>query len=280
MDDRRMAPWIEWKERCALALCTEATQAVLLAFGGMRFRTLAQRCLPLINVRDVKDVMVPDHDAWHLLETHMTVPQSSNGKAYKQWLFARADGSSDMPFDVIQGGATLLMRSVVREHLRREYSPPDHVSTHRTPGTAGDTNTIHEEWLPSDTDTRDTVARRELETIASREATSRFACLDRRSRLAMAARQLRVPLTTPALLTAGQCSKSSMHRACHHLADSLLNEVSTTYHGEDPATVNELALLIFETLTHHCVEWALQTPQYRSVLLTNTPASADPEAAL
>ncbi len=274
MHDRRMAPWIEWKERCAVALCSEETQAALLAFGGMRFRTLAQRCLPMINVRDIRDVMLPDNDAWHLLETHMTLPQSSNGKAYKQWLFARTAGSADAPFDIVQGGATLLMRSVVREHLRKEHSPSGHISAHHTPSPDEEVTTTGEEWLPGDVDTRDAVALRELTDIASCESSRRFDGLPSRVRLALAAKHLRVPLSSPVLLALAQCGKSVMSAAFRSFASALLEELATTYHGEDRATIGELAILVFDALTRRCVEWAIESEEHRAALLANAPALA------
>jgi hypothetical protein len=245
----------------------------------MRFRTLAQRCLPMINVRDIKDVMLSDSDAWHLLETHMTLPHAANSKAYKQWLFARTEGSPDAPFDIVQGGATLLMRSVVREHLRKEYSPTSHVSTNQPPAANDSATAMNEAWLSGTTDTRDSVALRELRAMASQDATARFGQLDTRTRLALAARHFRVALSSLALLALAQCGKSAMHSAYRDAATSLLDDIRATYSGEDETTVRELALLTFESLTHCCVEWAIQADEYDRVLRANAPATDRLEVA-
>lgn len=268
-----MKPWTEWKERCAVALCSADTQHTLLAFGGMRFRTLAQRCLSHVNVDDVEKVMLPDRDAWHLLETHMTLSRSSNGKAYKAWLFDRTAGTPDSPFDVVQGGATLLMRWVVREHLRQEYSPADHVSANRT--RASDEGApIEEAWLPADSNTHDAIAQREIEHIAMQEATACFDRLAERARLIVAARRMHIPFTSPPLLALANCSNSAMSYTFRKEMSQLLKQIATDYTGEDRATQVEIALLTFDGLADRCVAWALASERYGPILSAQSPAPA------
>lgn len=271
MNDRRMKPWIEWKERCAIALCSSTTQEALRSFGGMRFRTLAQRCLPLVNVKHVNAVMLPDSDAWHLLETHMTLPETPAGKTYKQWLFARLHGALDAPFDIIQGGATLIMRSVVRDYLRREFSPADHVAITMTACKNGTSSTISESTLPGNSDTLDTVATRELNAIAAREAERFFEQMALRSRLALAARYLRIPLSTPSVLALADCEKSVLYSTCKQSASELLEEIRNTYSSEDRATITDITFRTFEAVMNLCVNWALETTSYREALTAEAP---------
>lgn len=87
-------------------------------------------------------------DGWHRFETHLLLKNTRGGKRYKDWLFARAEHVEWHPWDAIQGGATLLLRDVVREYLRREHAPDRVTSLHRPVGMVGDSNVTLEELLP------------------------------------------------------------------------------------------------------------------------------------
>lgn len=251
-----MTPWTDWKERCAAHLCPPESRAALHTFGGQRFRTLAQRDLTTINVSDIKLVSLSDQEAWHLLELHMTLPDAINGKAYKEWLFARVAGSQDAPFDVVQGGATLLMRTAVREHLRREHLPANHVSANQPPSTRDTEESSCEEWLPGPLDTRDTVEYRELQTLAEEHADRLFESLSRRLKMILAAHACHVPHAAPRLLGWADCKRSAMHTAYRTFAETLFDDLHERYRGEDRATVRDLAVEVFNALTQRGRTWA------------------------
>jgi hypothetical protein len=272
MDDRRMQPWNEWKERCAVRRCSDGTQAALHTFGGQRFRTLAQRCLGTINVTDVALVTPTDADAWHLLEVHMTLPDAINGKAYKQWLFARLEGTTDAPFDIVQGGATLLMRSVVREHLRREYLAADHVSANQPPPSSDPGGEPTEEWLVGTLDTAEAVETEELASLASQHAGALFEDLPRRLRMALAARYFHVPLSSPRLLNLAGCQRSALHTAFRDFADRVHDYVRERFPHDDRETLYDLALALFERLSHLCANWAESDAICRVLLPAEHPA--------
>ncbi|NQU40397.1 MAG: hypothetical protein HQ523_10630 [Lentisphaerae bacterium] len=269
-----MTAWDEWKERCAVALCSPEARTTLQTFGGMRFRTLAQRCLPLINVTELSAVTLSDGDAWHLLERHMTLPDAINGKAYKQWLFARLEGSADPPFDIIQGGATLLMRWVVREHLRSEYLPSNHLSLDHPPASSPAATPPLSELLPGTVDARCVVEQRELERLAAEEAAKQFTDLPRRARLALVARHLDIPLTDPRLLAHAECRRSAMHEAYRRAATQTIDRLRADHPNDDPATVTDLALLTFEVLTHLCFAWAVEDDSYHDLISDRPRANA------
>ena len=274
-----MTPWTEWKERCAARLCSPASRAALQSFGGQRFRTLAQRCMHTINISDVSLVTLSDPDAWHLLEVHMTLPDAIHGKAYKEWLFARTAGSHDAPFDVVQGGATLLMRSAVREHLRREHLPATHVSANQPPPTQATTAPCCEEWLPGPLDTRDTVEYRELQSLATQHADRLFAALPRRLKMTLAARACQLPLSTPALLELAGCQHSALHTAYREFAERLFDELRDCYRGDDRDTVSDLAVEVFNALTQRCGAWAENDDALKRVLQSGVRQDAGETAA-
>jgi hypothetical protein len=266
-----MKPWTEWKERCAARLCSPASRAALQSFGGQRFRTLAQRCMHTINISDVSLVTLSDPDAWHLLEVHMTLPDAIHGKAYKEWLFARTAGSHDTPFDVVQGGATLLMRSAVREHLRREHLPSTHVSANQPPPSQATTEPRCEEWLPGPLDTRDTVEYRELQSLAAQHADRLFAALPRRLKMTLAARACQLPLSTPGLLELAGCQRSALQTAYREFAERLFDQLRECYRGDDRDTVSDLAVEVFNALTQRGGAWAENDDALKRVLQSWVP---------
>ena len=271
-----MTAWDEWKERCAVALCSPASQTTLQTFGGMRFRTLARRCLPLINVTDVATLSISDGDAWHLLEVHMTLPDAINGKAYKQWLFSRTEGSADSPFDVVQGGATLLMRWVVREHLRSEYLPADHLSLNQPPTRQPGSATTLCELLPGNVDARCQVEQRELAALAEEEAKREFPMLPHRSRLALAGRHQHIPFSDRHLQALADSGRTGLQDAYHQAATQTIDRLRERHPNDDPATVRELGLLTFDALTRCCLSWATKVDAYRD-LLSDAPLTATRE---
>jgi len=267
-----MAAWNEWRERCAGALCSPEAQTILHTFGGMRFRTLAQRCLPLVNLTDASALAISDSDAWHLLEVHMTLPDAINGKAYKQWLFARLAGSADAPFDVVQGGATLLMRSVVREHLRSEYLPADHLSLNQPLSQQQEDAITLGDLLPGDSASESQVALRELAALAASEAQDQFGALPQRARLALSARHQRIPLSDPELLRKAGCSGSVLHGAYRQTAVATFDRLRERYPRDDLDTLRELALLTFEALTQLCLTCSAPDAVNRELACDTTPS--------
>ena len=266
-----MQPWNEWKERCAVLRCSPETREALHTFGGQRYRTLAQRCLGMINVSNVDLVSPSDADAWHLLELHMALPEAINGKAYKEWLFARIEGSGDAPFDIVQGGATLLMRSVVREHLRREYLSATHVSANQPPPSLRPTDDKMEEWLPGTLDTAETVEAAELAALAAEHAAALFGDLPRRLRIALAARHLHIPLSSAGLLALVGCQRSALHTAFREFADRVSDYVHNHFPRDDRDTLRDLALALFERLSLLCADWAETDHGCRTVLPMQRP---------
>jgi len=277
MDDRRMQPWNEWKERCAVRRCSAATQATLNTFGGQRYRTLAQRCLGTINVTEIALVAPSDADAWHLLEVHMTLPDAINGKAYKEWLFARLEGATDNPFDIVQGGATLLMRSVVREHLRREYLAARYVSANQPPPSQQSGGDTTDEWLPGALDTAEAVETEELASLAAQHATALFGDLPRRLRMALAARYYHLPLSSPRLLDLVGCQRSTLHAGFRAYADRVHDYVHDHFPHDDSDTLRDLALALFERLSDLCADWARSDAIGQALLPAESPVHGTTE---
>ncbi len=240
----RQAAWREWKLRCALDLCSPKAAGWLRRFGDQRFlhywqKVSAQQGHPLDAYRHADRP-----HAWHLLESYAQTGSGRSGKRYKEWLFARAPAHGDPAtwLQAIESGASLLMRDVVREQARREYTAPFVADPERLrPTETGCQAVTLLELLPDESDT--------FRTVASRDLRDRAECLaawwvheaDRRAQIGVWARAQGWLLSDPALCEWAGCRRSylaSRHRAelerfCAH--------VRTCYPREGPAFWLEIA---------------------------------------
>jgi len=190
-DTTKIAQWREWRKRCAIAKCRAKTANALRSYARQRFTYF------LMNLaNDVAfDINVPEADeCWHLLESYLCVSRPRTGRRYKEWLFARLARSSDDPIDVVQGGATLVLRSVVRDWFY-EQSPPKIVSLYAPLGSGIPSPA---ELLPDPTPQRhDDWEIRDAARAAARNVSLR---LDRSTRLVLLARASGIPLFHPGVL--------------------------------------------------------------------------------
>lgn len=186
--------WREWRERCALGRCGAATTAALRGFAWLRFSHYLVHAVGEERARGC----LPDAAAcWHLFETHLTVARPRSGRRYKEWLFARLEGARDAPLAVICGGASLVLRSVVRDFLLREGPIPALLSLDAPVGDGEGPSLA--ELLPAPPEDADGDA--ELRPLAINLADRHFDALPRRERILLLARILGVSLGHPLLLS-------------------------------------------------------------------------------
>jgi len=245
--------WTEWRKRCALALCSRAAQAGLEAFAGVRFRALLRKC----GGPATACAAPAARDAWHLFETHLTVRSTAGGKRYKDWLFARVPrgGSAQDSVDAVQGGAWLLMRDVVREHLRREIAPPNTVSL-QAPLQPGDATPLTlEDLLPGEDDPARCVERREYESLARQHAEELFADLTDRERVAILAKTLNLSLAHKAVVRAAGCGKSALNDAFRAFLQAVAARLRARYADDEAESVLRLTLLTLAELKGRAFLW-------------------------
>ena len=200
-------------------------------------------------------VLTPEPaDAWHRFETHLQLHNTREGKSYKKWLFARAGNAPTL--DAVQGGATLLMREVVREYLRREFSGRNMVALDMPLESAegGQIPSLHE-LLPSDIDTASDVERRDLESLAASAAVTALSTLQRREKVAILAREIGLSLNHPAVSIAAGCRRSVLWTADQEVLVGLVNLVRRLHMQEDRATLARLAVLVYENIRKLIFPW-------------------------
>ncbi len=223
--------WQMWRERCAAARCTQAAQADLFGFAFDRFRRYLQKVRPSFSPPSAAD-------AWHAFESHLALGRTRATKAWKAWLFAR--GGEHPTLSCIQGGATLIMRDVVRSYLRNELHPKWMLSLDapldRAAEQQGSAITL-EELLPDTADPIADVDARDLQTLGDRFSVIAAERLSNREKIALAVHHTGKTLSHRAVTAAARCGKSSLCNALYQgiqkMADLLqkaLPEESTATH--------------------------------------------------
>jgi len=247
--------WTVWKQTCALDLCPPGTQSELRAFARSRFLRYAIAYAHTTNGVDPKALTPEPAEAWHLFETWFRLRNTREGKSYKEWLFARCCPDSPSLLDAVQGGATLLMRDVVRERLARELPKRRQVSLN-APAWEGDEDAPElQELLPDASDTRREAERRELSGIAAAEALETVSGLNSRERVALLARELGLPLSHPAVVRAADCGKSQLSVAYHTALRNIAEGVRARHPDEENHTLASLSVAVFDATKKQIILW-------------------------
>ena len=191
--------WRAWKRVCAVDLCDAETAAVLRAFGRARFALYLRRSgQPVPEARE----------AWHLFESTCQVSGTRAGKRYKDWLFARARAMEVPWLEAIESGASLLMRSVVREFLRREHSPSFMQSLQQPVG--GGALSL-EELLPDPSASASDIDDDSLRAMARELAGRLLPTMDKTERALVWAKVHDIPFTDPRLINKTRLGRSVLH---------------------------------------------------------------------
>lgn len=249
--------WIEWKQKCALALCSGEAKQSLTRFVHARFARCVAAYLHTTNSTDPAAVVPDAGESWHRFESHFRLHAGPGGKSYKDWLFAApAGGRAYSTQESVEAGASLLVRDVVREFLRREHSASWMVSTSApASGSCGETPTV-EELLPAAADTVAGVEKRELDRLAGADAEAAFLSLDRRERVAILVREAGVSLAHPDAVKAAGCGKSVLNEAFHSALSRVAATVRNRHPGEERKVQASLACIALERVRRLVRHWA------------------------
>jgi len=243
MSSAMLKAWVEWKERCALDLCSTNARKMLQAFARSRYDRCMERCSAAIDS--------PRHDSpWHLFETYATITETGQGKRYKDWIFARVAQSDDDPIDVIQGGASLIMRDAVREFVREECSPRTVLSLDRPMGGGEAGSVTLLDILPARPDPGSDVCLKEYEQLAREHARELFSGMSERERIVLAAKEAGLSLAHSSVLKAAGCRKSFLNTVYRDLLIRVSSALKARYPRDDPEAVLVLALMTVRELVH------------------------------
>ncbi len=234
--------WQMWQERCAAARCTLAAQVDLFGFAFDRFRRYLQKVRPAFSPPSAPD-------AWHAFESHLALGRTRSIKAWKAWLFAR--GGKSTTLHCIQGGATLIMRDVVRSYLRNEHHPTWMISLEapldQAAGRPGSAVAL-EDLLPASADPMAALAVQELQTLANQLFLMAIKRLSFREQVALTVHHAGKTLSHHAVTKAAGCGKSTvcnvLHRGIQKMADLLQKELPQESAGTRMQVAQELIEII------------------------------------
>jgi hypothetical protein len=252
-----LANWQEWKDRCALALCGEDARRLLPGFVLARFSHFAHAYAATTNAGAASGLIPSSSEAWHRFETHFQLHDSPGGKKYKEWLFAGMETRGYSAQESVEAGASLLIRDVVREYLRKEHSSRRMVSMSQgVLCCPGERETLSvEDLLPGTVDTMRAVEDRDLGALARSDAEWAFAGLDRRERIALLTHAAGLSLAHPEAVKAAGCGRSTLNAAFHGALNGIAACVRERHPREAASVQASLACLVFEHVNRLVLLW-------------------------
>ncbi len=241
--------WVEWKEQCALGRCSTDTRQRLAAFAAARLRVAASHCAGTTNIRDGIDRRLPDDPelAWHLLESHAVVKHTREGKAYKEWLFARVGPDTRSPLAVVCRGAALILRDVARNWLAKECLRHHHLSLD-APVAGTHEALTYVDLLPGTASPADAVSARELSDWSKREARAVMESLNVPQRLVVAAKLRGISLSNPELMAATGWRSTKACSESNRIFASLRPRLHQICPDEPESAQRALAALLIQEL--------------------------------
>jgi len=205
------------------------------------------------NIEDPETVarVVAATDMWHIFETHLQTGNTRKGKRYKDWLFARIGQANGPALETIEGGASLLMRDVVRRQLQREFARRGTVCF-----TDDDAAELQADQLLATPSPADETARREYEELAARHAVTAFGQMSHRERIALLCREVGLALSHPLAQQAAGCRKTTLHSTYLAFHEKMARAMKASYPEDDPESVLGLTLMLIHAIKGRVTEWA------------------------
>ncbi|MDP6526240.1 MAG: hypothetical protein QGI24_02810 [Kiritimatiellia bacterium] len=248
--------WFEWKRQCALALCSPCTRHVLRQFAHARFRYYVAKYLHRTNLRNPAVISVEDRQAWHLFESHLELKTTRRGKAYKNWLLSRANEDEEGAIQALESGASLIVRDVVREFMRKEISPPRTMSLSRPLNDDFARPMTMADLLPGEIDPTSKVEMREYSELAGGHAGDAFDDMKRREKIAVFCRSMGISLAHHVVAEITGCRKSSLSNSYRDAITRIASHIQHKYVKEDSESVKTLTLMTVQIVKEKVVAWA------------------------
>ncbi|HMP89233.1 MAG TPA: hypothetical protein PJ991_03480 [Kiritimatiellia bacterium] len=245
--------WLEWRRVCAADLCCDATATMLRRFGASRFYAYMNK-VETHSGRGMRRSLLYDvNNAWHLLETHAAIGKTRSGKRYKDWLFDRVGPEVESRIRAIEGGATLLMRDVVRQYLRRERGPAFMTSL-ETKYTEANASYSLDEWLPGQVNPLNDMAQREWQEIAWHHARDYYSRLESSERIILWARFNGFSLNDERIARWTKTSASLLYKKHLALIDDLGAWIKNKHPDESSAALLHMCRLMLDNLAELITE--------------------------
>jgi hypothetical protein len=265
--DAELKHWVEWRERCALALCGAETRSCLPPYAQAKFVGYVERLAPCMSGMDPKAVLANAPDVWHLFETHITLGSGCGGKSLKRWLFARLAGADDPPLKIINGGVRVIIRDVVRKHIQGEAAKLREVSINAERSSSGDSAVRLLDLIPDPASLRDELELEEVRRLADQLSGDIFAELEHAPRVVLLAKRLALSLSDPAVLKLSGKGKSMLSRIWRSTIALVGEHIERHYADEDCDWKLILAAETIEALNSRIISWARVEKRCANLLL-------------
>lgn len=250
--------WEEWKRCCAIDLCGSEAKNNLCTYGAQVVSQLWRKCSP-----DIAPPFDSNQQRWHLFEVHMHTESGKTGKRWKDWLFERAENSSDDFATVLEKMTYVCMRTTVNQLCSNEGHLKAHMARVRltdwdaplfketdSHATFGD-NHAGNPWE----DPAQTAAWNELREIAQQEAADLFKSLDLAARTSLLADCLGISLDEPAVTKLAGKGKTVLYTRLTKTAKQAGDSLREKYSAEDARTLDLLVALTQESLQEASILW-------------------------
>ena len=255
MTSPSLSDWQEWGQRCACERCEPETQQALMAFAAARFHRYLRRYASMTSLREVAAAAPSAREAWQRFESYLALSAEDGVKARKAWLFERVSREGTRLLDAIQGGATLIMRDVVRDYLRRECPRPATLSLD-APVTGGGQDVTLAELLPDALNVHETPEWREAHPLAETISRHCFPVCSVRERIALLARHCGLSLAHPEVTRLAGCGKSVLYDSYRGVLLRLAEAAKREICDEDPELLLAVTLMAVDRLQRLAHTWA------------------------
>ncbi|MEI6873068.1 MAG: hypothetical protein WCL08_12355, partial [Verrucomicrobiota bacterium] len=200
---------------------------------------------------------------WHLFESYMHLCSGKTGKRWKDWLFEKAENSSDEFVTVLEKEAYVCMATTVRKYVSAEGDRKARLdgvwvkSIHElsSPNSGSDAtigDNIRGNWWENPALQAEWA---ELRGIAHSNAMKVFNTLDHSGKVAVLADRLDVSLADSHVIGFAGVKKSVLYDRLKKLSSVVREKLHSDYSSEDPQTVEALICFTLEAVGRACIMW-------------------------
>ena len=266
------APWQEWGELCDSAKCTDNHKAALYEFARINWHLYLDDESGGGEIPESSEVT--GEQPWMKFESYCVVKHTTEGKSTKSWLFKRLSLPYGTPADKIRSGASLLMRSVVREFLRKEgrfrlrrFGRPEPSLDDILPNSS-ETLTYGDVLLQDIPDPGQEAELRDLKKIAQEEAVEIVSGFSERQRIVVTAWALGIALSNPEVGKIAGCKKSVLSDELNKTFRSIEKKIHSDYADEDVRGRSLLLGDVFLAVHEICSQPEKQPEMWQSRLFS------------
>ncbi len=235
------ASWTEWKEKCAIDLCSQETGDDLIAFAAPPIKKIFHRYSALSSLPE--EETKKNKFCWHLFECYMHERSSNTQRPWKNWLFERTLDRPDIsPRVALESSSRHCFKTATNAHLVREgilrTSPIDKLSTSFPSTSEPDSPLAQSAEIPSkekrkelaeaekklSPDPAQIAEIKEIRKLGSALADKMMKTMKHHEKVAVLADSLDIALNNSTVLSAAKKSASTLYSSLHSSPDPAFSQ--------------------------------------------------------